>query len=61
MTRPVILSIAAILLAACSAFAGGCFWLYIVINAASWMVAIMAARSGRKGKTYERQHICEHV
>lgn len=48
--KPITLSITAVLLAACSGVAGGCFWLYLMINASSWAVAILAARSGREVK-----------
>ena len=44
-----------ILLAALSGAAGRCFWLYICINCAALLVAVVAATGRRKGGTLENQ------
>ena len=57
MNRAVVLSIAALSLAALSGAAGRCFWLYIVINCAALLVAVVAATGRRKGGTLENQRL----
>lgn len=61
MTRHHSLAYLSILLAALSGAAGRCFWLYIVINCAALLLAVVAATSRRKGGTLENQRLAVAV
>lgn len=61
MTRHHSLAYLSIGLAALSGAAGRCFWLYILINGAALLVAVVAATSRRKGRIHADQRLAVAV
>lgn len=61
MSQAHALACLSIVLAALSGAAGRCFWLYICINGAALLVAVVAATSRRKGKPHGLQRLAVAV